>query len=687
LHEAPAGSAVAITRTSSLQGFAPILHTRQAGAFSLQGYTISMSDRTKAPADRALGLDDTGVTRRDFLGSSLLASGAGLLTGLAPRDVLAQNGLGWQGFSGVGDYKDANGNTEPVINGAHSMRDGNYDQPPPETIDTGETYDAVVVGGGIAGLSAALLMKARAKRPLRILILENHGMFGGEARRNDFLVNGHRIEGPQGSNFLEVPRPGNLIDQTYKLCGLDPRAFQYQTWKGRGEPVKLSRHNYDHFFAMPKNFGFFFGAKYGQPDGLWVTDPWGSKLEGCSFPAAMRDDLLKWRAFTSKKGWAPKDLFDLSPQEKAHLDGISDEDRWIEMAGMDRESVRTFISPMVAQMVGLGADAVSGLYMYTWHRSNGDDPDPAEKEPAHCFPGGNAGVSRHLVKALIPEAIAGSPAMDEVWKGRVRFTALDRPENDVRLRVSAMAVRVEHDGDPARAEHVNVTYAKDGHTFRVRARGVIMAGGGWASKRIVRDLPSAHRAAYDTFSYSAFLVANVAVRNWRFLHRLGLSGGRWFEGFGHWTEVRTLPTFAASSKTVGPDQPTVLTFYMPLMYPGDPTPLQGTRGRTELIGTPYVEYERRIREHLQTAFGKSGFDARRDIAGIVLNRWGHAFVNPAPGFFVGKNVAPAPRDVIRARPFGRIAFSHGDLAGTVNHMHSITESDRAARQLMEVLGA
>ncbi len=213
-----------------------------------------------------------------------------------------------------------------------------------------------------------------------------------------------------------------------------------------------------------------------------------------------------------------------------------------------------------------------------------------------------------------------------------------------------------------------------------------MAGGGWIGKRVVRDLPDTHRAAYDTFSYSAFLVANVAVRNWRFLHKLGYSGGRWFEGFGHSSEVRTLPTFAASSKTVGPDQPTVLTFYVPVMFPGNPTALQGSLGRQQLSGTPCVDYERQIREHMTLLFGRTGFDAKKDIAGTVLNRWGHAFVNPAPGFFVGKNGTPAPRDVIRARPFGRIAFSHGDLAGTVNHMHSITESDRATKQILALLG-
>ena len=82
-------------------------------------------------------------------------------------------------------------------------------------------------------------------------------------------------------------------------------------------------------------------------------------------------------------------------------------------------------------------------------------------------------------------------------------------------------------------------------------------------------------------------------------------------------------------------------------------------------------------------FGSAGFDAKRDIAGIVLNRWGHAFINPQPGFFFGTNGQPAPRDVLREGPFGRIAFSHSDLAGAMDHRNAFLESNRAVGQLLD----
>jgi spermidine dehydrogenase len=82
-------------------------------------------------------------------------------------------------------------------------------------------------------------------------------------------------------------------------------------------------------------------------------------------------------------------------------------------------------------------------------------------------------------------------------------------------------------------------------------------------------------------------------------------------------------------------------------------------------------------------FASSGFDAQRDIAGIILNRWGHAYLNPQPGFFFGKDGQPAPREVLRNAPFGRIAFANTDLAGAMDHRYSILEAKRAVGQLLD----
>jgi spermidine dehydrogenase len=132
----------------------------------------------------------------------------------------------------------------------------------------------------------------------------------------------------------------------------------------------------------------------------------------------------------------------------------------------------------------------------------------------------------------------------------------------------------------------------------------------------------------------------------------------------------------------------VLTLKILYSYPGEPIAVQNSRGRAELLGTTFREYERRIRDQLTAMFGgrRGRFDARRDIAGIILNRWGHAYLSPQPGFFFGSEGQPAPGDVLRSHPVGRIAFANSDLTGIMDHRASILEADRAVRQVLEHVG-
>jgi spermidine dehydrogenase len=152
---------------------------------------------------------------------------------------------------------------------------------------------------------------------------------------------------------------------------------------------------------------------------------------------------------------------------------------------------------------------------------------------------------------------------------------------------------------------------------------------------------------------------------------------------GSFTAVRKQPTFSTDKNTVGPDSPVVLT--LKILFPryGLSLQEQGDWGRGQLLTTPFRDYERQIRTQLSEMFSASGFEAARDIAGIVLNRWRHAYVSPQPGFFFGTDANPAPRSVLRAAPFGRIAFANTDLSGTPDHRTAIGEANRAVNQLLD----
>src|SRR4051812_17115352 len=364
-----------------------------------------------------------------------------------------------------------------------------------------------------------------------------------------------------------------------------------------------------------------------------------------------------------------------------HLDSMSIEQHLVERYGLSVETIRTFLSPVEGGGSGLGPDALSAFCDYAADLLH--PYDDGSGDAVQMFPGGNTTIARLLVKTLIPSAISGPATVEGVSRNTVNFSALDASGSRNRVRLSATVISVRHEGDPAKSELLSTTYAKDGKVYRIKARSAVMAGGSWTTKHVIGDLPADHRAAYAQFFRSPCLMANVALRNWRFLHKMGITGCRWFEGFGNYMDVRRQALVGIDDATITPDSPIVLTVKVLYSYPGLPTEEQGHRGRAEMLGTSFRDYEQRIRDQFTAMFGGAGFDAKRDIAGIVLNRWGHAYVNPQPGFFFGKDGKPAPREVLRSAPFGRIAFANTDLAGAMDHRFSILEAQRAVGQLLD----
>ena len=608
------------------------------------------------------------ISRRYFLNGALVAGAGILLRGQLPAtDSLAD---AWNGYGGIGDYRHSNGNTYDVLTTAHAMRDGKFERSIASAIDTGEMYDLVSVGGGISGLAAAVFFQKN--KGGRCLVLDNHPIFGGEAKRNEFRVDGHTLVAHQASAIYLVPQKGGYTDRVYDLIGMDRRALDYQQWRGPSPEMPLGQSPYEE----PRNYGFYFGPQFGKRPGVWVIDPWGRKLEGAPLSDAVKAELMRWRTIDDD-GPRPQTEGDAVSRQ---LDAITLEDHLMARHHISRDTVRDFLSPVEGGGYGLGPDALSAYCAYAIETEFPGDGDTTLGD--QMFPDGNSGFARLMVKTLIPDAFAGPRTVEAVWRDRVHFDALDRARQPTRIRLSATVVRVEHAGDPASAPHVVITYVKGKRLFKVRARSVVMAGGNWTSKHIVRDLPVSHREAYAQFYRSPCLMANVAVRNWRFLYKMGMSGCRWFEGLGNYLSVRKMAVIGNDSRSIGPDSPTVLTIKVLFAQPGLPIGEQGSRGRAQLLGTSFAQYERAFREQLGDMFAPGGFDPRRDIAGIILNRWGHAYVNPQPGFFFGVDGKPAPRDILRDRPHGRIAFANTDLAGAMDHRNSIREADRAVRQLI-----
>src|ERR1700753_1356120 len=215
------------------------------------------------------------ITRRDFLGATLLGSGAMLLSGMTPAQLLAAADE-FSGYGGVGDFTKSNANAFEVLTAGHRMRDGGYGT---DVSDTGESYDCVIVGGGISGLAAALFFRRIAGANASVLILENHPIFGGEAKQNEFEVDGKRIVGHQGSAIYFAQYPHSFLERFYDSIGLHSPRLQYQKPAGALAHWKLSRTPYDSSGLGQGQYGFWFGAKFGPRDGMWLLDKGGKEFQ------------------------------------------------------------------------------------------------------------------------------------------------------------------------------------------------------------------------------------------------------------------------------------------------------------------------------------------------------------------------------------------------------------------------
>lgn len=85
---------------------------------------------------------EQGITRRDFMNATLLASGSLLLNPGSPADVVAENATAppteddWTRYGGVSDYANSNGNTLGVLEAGHQIRHGLFESLPATVIDT-----------------------------------------------------------------------------------------------------------------------------------------------------------------------------------------------------------------------------------------------------------------------------------------------------------------------------------------------------------------------------------------------------------------------------------------------------------------------------------------------------------------------------------------------------------------------
>jgi spermidine dehydrogenase len=230
----------------------------------------------------------------------------------------------------------------------------------------------------------------------------------------------------------------------------------------------------------------------------------------------------------------------------------------------------------------------------------------------------------------------------------------------------------------------------------VRAAATVMACFNAIIPYLVPELPESQQAALHQAVRKPLVYTRIALRNWKAFQKLGVWRVRcpdmyyqyiglearpyWGEALSGWGAGFNFPESPEEPVIVNMElSPAVLEMHGSGLPPRD----QWKAARAKVQAISFETMERNIRSQLARVLGPGGFNARRDIAGITVSRWGHGYAGGTNELYDPDwtHRTDAPWIVGRQR-FGRVAISNSDAAATSLTNAAFAQSHRAVMEIV-----
>jgi spermidine dehydrogenase len=618
---------------------------------------------------RALGMDRR-IPRRDFLNGMALGVGASLAGSARPAGARIQTPTGEPPYPPM--RLGLRGQHASSIESFAAIRRGDYAAYPSIDTDTSETYDLVVVGGGLSGLAAAYFWH-QALPNQRVLILDNHDDFGGHAKRNEFVHGGRTYLAYGGTMSVATPYPYSyMAKQLLVDLGVDvPRNAEFQ--------------NRTLFEKYQLGAGMFFDKEHFGEDRLVAgtgRPSWGEFFAKAPLSDAARRDLTRLYGknpdYLAGKTLAQKLtlLARISYQEFLLTHARMSPDAlpfFLGQGGRNNKRVDTTPALEAARAGRIGFDGL-GLP---------DEESFRQGSFTFHFPDGNASIARLLVSRLVPKAIPGSHDMASIVTAPpVDYGRLDDAGTPTRVRLNSTVTRVAVEGPASRPTGAKIAYLRGGKMHQVRAESVVLACFNALVPRLVPELPAEQK---DALAYSVkvpMLYTNVLLRRWTPFKQLGVASINAPGMYHPSTSLDPGSTVGGYQGVTTPDEPIVVHMVRNPNQPGLPRKEQNRAGQQELLTMSFRDFELSIRRQFARMLAGTDFDPAADIAGIAVNRWpdGYSYTYDT---LADPDVPPEQRPhIIGRRRFGPVTIANSDAGAAAFTNQAFDEAHRAVQELL-----